>query len=110
TGVEPVNVILRTSLLSVKIGPIFEPSPITHCTTSVGKPASCASSTKRIIVNGVSSAGLTINVQPAASAGPALRVIIAAGKFHGVIAATKPTPSRVTIKRLFVVAAGIVRP
>ena len=27
-------------------------------------------------------------VQPAASAGPALRVIIAAGKFHGVIAAT----------------------
>jgi hypothetical protein len=29
---------------------------------------------------------LTTTVQPAASAGPTLRVIIAAGKFHGVIA------------------------
>jgi hypothetical protein len=29
-------------------------------------------------------------VQPAASAGPTLRVIIAAGKFHGVIAAQTP--------------------
>ncbi len=30
-------------------------------------------------------------LQPAASAGPALRVIIADGKFHGVMAATTPT-------------------
>ena len=28
--------------------------------------------------------------QPAAKAGPALRVIMAFGKFHGVIAATTP--------------------
>lgn len=55
-------------------------------------------------------AGLTINVQPAANVGPAFRVIIAAGKFHGVIAATKPTPWRVTTMRLFVEPAGIVRP
>jgi hypothetical protein len=32
-------------------------------------------------------------VQPAASAGPSLRVIIAEGKFHGVIAATTPMPA-----------------
>ena len=35
--------------------------------------------------------GLITNVQPAASAGAALRVIMALGKFHGVIAATTPT-------------------
>ena len=40
------------------------------------------------------------NVQPAASAGPALRVIIAAGKFQGVIAATTPTGWRSTRMRL----------
>ena len=39
-----------------------------------------------IMVSGVSWAGLTIMVQPAASAGPILRVPMASGKFHGVIA------------------------
>ena len=39
-----------------------------------------------IMVSGVSCAGLTIMVQPAASAGPILRVPIASGKFQGVIA------------------------
>ena len=38
------------------------------------------------MVSGVSCAGLTIIVQPAAIAGPILRVPIASGKFHGVIA------------------------
>ena len=41
----------------------------------------------------MSSAGLQTTVQPAASAGAILRAIIAAGKFHGVIAATTPTGS-----------------
>ena len=40
---------------------------------------------------GVCVAGLHTKVQPEASAGPALRVIMAEGKFHGVIAATTPT-------------------
>jgi len=35
-------------------------------------------------VSGVSEAGLRMTVQPAASAGPILRVAIAAGKFQGV--------------------------
>ena len=39
-------------------------------------------------------------MQPAASAGATLRVIIAAGKFHGVIAATTPTGWRSTRMRL----------
>ena len=40
--------------------------------------------------SGVSSAGLMTIVQPAASAGATLRVIMAIGKFHGAIAATTP--------------------
>ena len=38
------------------------------------------------MLSGVSWAGLTIMVQPAASAGPILRVPMANGKFQGVIA------------------------
>ena len=35
--------------------------------------------------NGVSAGGLMTAVQPAASAGPSLRVIMAEGKFQGVM-------------------------
>jgi hypothetical protein len=49
-------------------------------------------------------------VQPAASAGPALRVIIAAGKFQGVIAAQTPIGSFSTRMRLSAPPAGIVSP
>ena len=39
-------------------------------------------------------------MQPAASAGPTLARLIWFGKFHGVIAATTPTASRRTVRRL----------
>ena len=42
------------------------------------------------MVSGVSEAGLTITVQPAASAGAILRVPMAAGKFHGVTSTATP--------------------
>jgi len=45
-------------------------------------------------------AGLTTMVQPAARAGPALRVIMAAGKFQGVMAAQTPIGSLITTIRL----------
>ena len=41
-------------------------------------------------MNGVSPAGFSTQVQPAASAGPSLRVAIAAGKFHGVTITATP--------------------
>ena len=41
-------------------------------------------------LKGVSEAGRATNAHPAASAGPALRVIIAFGKFQGVIDAATP--------------------
>ena len=60
--------------------------------------------------SGVSSAGLTTTVQPAASAGETLRVIMAKGKFHGVIAATTPTGCFITMMRASALWAGIVSP
>ena len=51
-------------------------------------------------VSGVSSAGLMTTGQPAASAGATLRVIMASGKFHGVMAAHTPIGWRSTARRL----------
>ena len=41
-------------------------------------------------VRGVSEAGLSTMVQPAATAGAILRVAMAAGKFHGVMRSETP--------------------
>ncbi|MNL63171.1 hypothetical protein D3C87_1872730 [compost metagenome] len=49
-------------------------------------------------------------VQPAAMAGATLRVIMAAGKFHGVIIAATPTGSLSTRMRLSRCGAGMVVP
>lgn len=62
--------------------------------TPGGTPACCARAVSASDVSGVSSAGLHTTVHPAARAGAILRAIMAAGKFHGVIAATTPTGSR----------------
>ena len=59
-------------------------------TTPAGTPASASSAPMASAVSGVSDAGLSTTVQPAASAGPILRVAIAAGKFHGVISTLHP--------------------
>ena len=59
-------------------------------TTPSGTPASLSSSASASAVSGVSSAGLSTTGQPAARAGPILRVAIAAGKFHGVISSDTP--------------------
>lgn len=45
-------------------------------------------------------AGLMTTGQPAARAGATFLVIMAAGKFHGVIREHTPTPWRITIMRL----------
>ena len=61
-------------------------------------PARSASSASASAEYGVC-AGLTTIVQPAASAGATLRVIIEYGKFHGVIAAQTPTGCLMTTMR-----------
>ena len=64
--------------------------------TPAGKPASMSNSPIITVDVGVISDGLMTTGQPAASAGAHLRVIIATGKFQGVIAATTPTGWRMT--------------
>ena len=64
---------------------------VTTWRTPSGSPASCMSAAKAYMDSGVCAAGLTTMVQPAATAGPILRVPIASGKFHGVMASTGPT-------------------
>ena len=59
-------------------------------TTPFGTPACSRIGISASIVSGVSEAGFRITVQPAASAGPILRVAMAAGKFHGVTSTAMP--------------------
>ncbi len=73
---------------------------MTTLNTPFGTPARSASTASASADSGVSSAGFSTIGQPAASAGATLRVIIAAGKFHGVIAAHTPIGSLVTTMRL----------
>jgi len=110
TSVEPVKVNLRTVGFEVSSPPISFDGPVTQGKTPFGTPARSPSSHKANAENGVAVAGFSTIVQPAASAGPALRVIIAAGKFHGVIAAQTPTGSLVKTMRLSAACAGIVSP
>ena len=53
------------------------------------------------MVSGVCCAGLTTIVQPAAIAGPILRVPMASGKFQGVIIRAGPTGCFIVISRVF---------
>ena len=87
TPVEPVKVSLRSRPSSIS-AVVTSRGLLVGSTdsTPLGRPASSISLASISIVSGVSCAGLTIIVQPAATAGPILRVPIASGKFHGVIA------------------------
>src|SRR6187549_2379903 len=83
---------------------------VIRLTTPGGVPASSIARRIRAAVSGVADAGLTMLVQPAAIAGPSLRVIIAAGKFHGVIAAVTPTAWRSTSTRFSAFMGGTTWP
>jgi hypothetical protein len=78
--------------------------------SSTGTPARSASSQRASAEKGVAVAGFSTIVHPAASAGPHFLVIIAAGKFHGVIAAHTPIGSLMTTMRLSAPCEGIVSP
>ena len=70
------------------------PGPTTTLTTPSGTPASSAMRSSSSAVSGVSSAGLSTTVLPAASAGPSFQAAIVSGKFHGTISPTTPSGSR----------------
>ena len=77
-------------------------SAVTKLNTPSGIPALLARTANARADNGVCSAGLITIVQPAAIAGATLRVIIAIGKFQGVIATQTPIGCLRTIMRLSV--------
>ena len=68
--------------------------------TPFGIPARSAKTPITSADSGVSLAGRATKAQPAAKAGAALRVIIALGKFHGVIEAATPIGCLITVIRL----------
>ena len=109
-SVEPVKLNLRTTGFEVISRPISADFPVMTLNTPAGTPARSASSARARAERGVAVAGLTTIGHPAARAGPALRVIIAAGKFQGVTAAVTPTGSRVTTIRQSGLGAGMVSP
>jgi hypothetical protein len=78
--------------------------------TPFGRPARSRISASASIDSGVCCAGLTIIVQPAATAGPILRVPIAIGKFHGVISRHGPTGCFITSSRPAPLGATPKRP
>lgn len=106
-SVDPVKLSFRTSGLEHSCAPISAAEPVTTEKTPGGTPARSASTASASAESGVCEAGLSTMVQPAASAGPALRVIMAAGKFQGVIAAPTPTGSFSTTMRCPSTGAGI---
>lgn len=102
TGVEPVNdsFFSRRSWIMGPVTGRASEAGMT-LTTPAGKPTSSHTLANARVVSGVRLAGLMMTVQPAASAGPALRVAIASGKFHGVMNSAGPTGRwRVRMRRL----------
>jgi hypothetical protein len=69
-------------------------------TTPAGTPQPASRSARSSIVSGVCWAGLTTIVQPAAIAGPILRVPMARGKFHGVTMNVGPTGCFIVTSRV----------
>jgi hypothetical protein len=93
TSVDPVKHTLRTAGCVTNRCPTTLPLPGSTVNTPSGSPASSASSPSRIAVSGVSSAGFSTTVLPAASAGPKPQAAIGIGKFHGTMIPTTPSGS-----------------
>ncbi len=75
-----------------------------------GSPASIRMSTRAREDSGVRFAGLNTMVQPAAMAGPILRVPMASGKFHGVTSTHGPTGCLDTMMRFLPSAVMVWSP
>ena len=93
TLVDPVKLILLISGLFTISCAAWRSVLVTIWKRPGGIPASTASFPSAIALNGVSLGGLTITEQPAANAGATFLVIMAAGKFQGVMIPQTPTGS-----------------
>ena len=98
-AVEPVKETTSTRGSAVSAAPTWWSEEVMTLNTPGGM--SVSSTTRRpsaVAVHGVSGAGLSTTVQPAARAGATLARLICIGKFHGVMAATTPAASRQTVR------------
>ena len=86
TGGLPVKETLAGPGCRTSASPVTSPGPCTSSMTPSGRPASRKHSAIRMAVSGVSSAGFSTSVFPAASAGPTLCATRFSGKLNGVIA------------------------
>ena len=93
-------------------GPMVSPDDwaVITFSTPPGSPTSSRIPASASIDSGVSLAGLTTIVQPAAIAGPILRVPMAIGKFHGVIIRLGPIGWRIVSTRLAALPATLYWP
>ena len=82
-------------------------SEVTMLMTPLGNPASSASAMTAKAERGVSSAGLHTTVHPLARAAPNFLVIMALGKFHGVMIPATPIGCLMNICCLVLATAGI---
>ncbi len=99
--VDPVNDTMSTRGSFDSRAPTAWSLEVTTLTTPAGKSVcSVINSPSTAAAHGVSGAGLSTKVLPAASAGPILARLIWCGKFHGVIAPTTPTASRAIVRRV----------
>jgi hypothetical protein len=90
TSVEPVKATFSTSGCAVMAAPAVWPYPVIRLTTPSGTPASWISQSSSRAESGVSSAGFTRLLQPAASAGAIFAQALKIGPFHGKIRPTTP--------------------
>ena len=95
--VDPVKVMPRVIGEPTSFAEICAALPNTTLSTPAGKPASSSAAAIARAVAGVSSDGLMITEQPAASALLILRAGVMAGAFHGAKAAIGPSGSRSAI-------------
>ena len=100
-AVDPVKETMSTRGSEVSRAATSLDRGVTTLSTPAGM--SVRSATRRpssAATHGVSGAGFSTTVQPAARAGPILARLIWVGTFHGEIAATTPTGSRRTVRRV----------
>src|SRR6266540_3328590 len=101
-AVEPVKLIISTLGSVVSNSPTVAASPDVTTFSTPGGISVCSAAIRpmKVALHGVSGAGLSTTVLPAASAGVILDRLSMNGKFHGVIAPTTPTGSCTTLREL----------
>ncbi len=94
--VSPVKEMRSTPRCLTSASPASSPVPLTRLNTPSGRPASAKMPAHSEAESGVSSAGLSTTVQPAASAGASFQDSSMNGVFHGVMSPATPTGERST--------------